>query len=275
MTAIAQQPRPRQRTRHDRARLEHADHHPPGGAPLPADAAADRDGDRADGAVLPHLPLHVRRRDPRRRRSPTSTSSCPASSPPACSSPASARPSPSPRTSSTASSTGSARCPIPRSSVLAARAIADTAILALASAVTVAIAFAVGFRLHGSVARRARGVRARDRLRLRLRVAVHHHGPARRHRPGRAGHGDDRLPARVRLQRLRDRSRRCPAGCRRSPSTSRSPTWSTPSAALTLGSRAQVELGHPASYYVARSLVWAAAILAVSVPLAVAKYQRG
>src|SRR6266576_3657751 len=40
--------------------------------------------------------------------------------------------------------------PIPRSSVLAARAIADTAILALASAVTVAIAFAVGFRLHGA-----------------------------------------------------------------------------------------------------------------------------
>ncbi len=40
--------------------------------------------------------------------------------------------------------------PIPRSSVLTARALADTAILTLASAVTVAIAFAVGFRLHGS-----------------------------------------------------------------------------------------------------------------------------
>jgi hypothetical protein len=43
---------------------------------------------------------------------------------------------------------------------------------------------------------------------------------------------------------------------------------------LTLGSRAQLELGHPASYYVARSLIWAAAILAVSVPVAVAKFQR-
>ena len=40
--------------------------------------------------------------------------------------------------------------PIPRSSVLAARVLADTAILTLASAVTVAIAFAVGFRLRGS-----------------------------------------------------------------------------------------------------------------------------
>ena len=95
--------------------------------------------------------------------------------------------------------------PIPRSSVLAARAIADTAILTLASAVTVAIAFAVGFRLHGSLTDGLGSVRARDRLRLRLRVAVHHDGPLRRHRPRRAGDGNDRLPARLRLQRRRYR----------------------------------------------------------------------
>ncbi len=40
--------------------------------------------------------------------------------------------------------------PIPRSSVLAARALADTALVAWAGAFTVAIAFAVGFRLQGS-----------------------------------------------------------------------------------------------------------------------------
>jgi hypothetical protein len=45
--------------------------------------------------------------------------------------------------------------------------------------------------------------------------------------------------------------------------------------ALTLGSRADVLLGHPASYYVARALRWAAAILIVSAPLAVARYRRG
>jgi ABC-2 type transport system permease protein len=39
--------------------------------------------------------------------------------------------------------------PIPRSSVLAARAIADTAILTFSLGVTVAIGFLVGFRLHG------------------------------------------------------------------------------------------------------------------------------
>ena len=40
--------------------------------------------------------------------------------------------------------------PIPRSSVLAARTLADTAILTFSLAVTVAIGFLVGFRLHGS-----------------------------------------------------------------------------------------------------------------------------
>ncbi len=45
--------------------------------------------------------------------------------------------------------------------------------------------------------------------------------------------------------------------------------------ALTLGDRAQVELGQPASYYLTRALIWSAAILAVSVPLAVARYRRG
>jgi hypothetical protein len=45
--------------------------------------------------------------------------------------------------------------------------------------------------------------------------------------------------------------------------------------ALTLGKHAQALLGHPASYYVARSLVWAAALLVVAVRLAVARYRRG
>jgi ABC transporter DrrB family efflux protein len=40
--------------------------------------------------------------------------------------------------------------PIPRASVLAGRTLADTAMLAWNLAVTVALGFAVGFRLHGS-----------------------------------------------------------------------------------------------------------------------------
>src|SRR5262249_61191889 len=42
--------------------------------------------------------------------------------------------------------------PIPRASVLTGRAIADSGIIAWSLAITVAISFAVGFRLHGSVA---------------------------------------------------------------------------------------------------------------------------
>ena len=45
--------------------------------------------------------------------------------------------------------------------------------------------------------------------------------------------------------------------------------------ALTLGSRAGGLLGHPASYYVVRALLWAAAILVLAAPLAVARYRRG
>jgi hypothetical protein len=41
--------------------------------------------------------------------------------------------------------------PIPRSAVLAGRALADTAMQVWGLAITVAIGFAVGFRLHGSV----------------------------------------------------------------------------------------------------------------------------
>src|SRR6266508_3836183 len=41
--------------------------------------------------------------------------------------------------------------PIPRSSVLAGRALADTAVLVWGLAITTAIGFAVGFRLHGSL----------------------------------------------------------------------------------------------------------------------------
>jgi ABC transporter DrrB family efflux protein len=43
---------------------------------------------------------------------------------------------------------------------------------------------------------------------------------------------------------------------------------------LTEGSSAEALLGHPAAYFVVRSLIWSAALLAIFVPLAVAKYQR-
>ncbi len=44
---------------------------------------------------------------------------------------------------------------------------------------------------------------------------------------------------------------------------------------LTLGPHAQALLGHASPYYVTRSLLWTLAIIAVSLPIAVWKYQRG
>jgi ABC-type multidrug transport system permease subunit len=44
---------------------------------------------------------------------------------------------------------------------------------------------------------------------------------------------------------------------------------------LTIGPDAQRLLGHPTSYFVVRSLIWAGAILTVAVPLAVTRYRRG
>ena len=44
---------------------------------------------------------------------------------------------------------------------------------------------------------------------------------------------------------------------------------------LTQGPAAEALLGHGAGWYVVRALAWSAAILAVFVPLAVARYRRG
>ena len=162
--------------------------------------------------------------------------------------------------------------PIPRSSVLAARAIADTAILAWTSVITVA---SRSRSASACTAARRQGAAfplvlvygfAFEWLFITMGLLAGTGQAAQ-------GHGDDRLPPRVRVERLRP--------------VATMPGWLQVFAkhqpltdmvdavrGLTLGSRAQVELGHPSSYYVTRSLIWAAAILAAAVPLAVAKYQR-
>jgi ABC transporter DrrB family efflux protein len=164
--------------------------------------------------------------------------------------------------------------PIPRSSVLVARAIADTAILALASAVTVGIAFAVGFRLHGSA---IEGIAAFglvvvfgfafEWLFVTLGLIAGNAQAAQ-------GMGMIVFPfafissAYIPVHTL--------------------PSWLqafanhqplTPMVdsvrALTLGPQAHRLLGHPPSYFVAHALIWTAAIIAISLPIAVLEYRRG
>ena len=164
--------------------------------------------------------------------------------------------------------------PIPRSSVLAARAIADTAILMLASAVTIGIAFAVGFRLHGSAldGLAAFGLVivfgfAFEWLFITLGLFAGNAQAAQ-------GMGMIVFPfafissAYVPVASMPEWLRAF---------ASHQPLTYMVDAvrALTLGPDAQALLGHPAGYFVTRSLIWAAAIVAVSLPLAVAKYRRG
>ena len=119
--------------------------------------------------------------------------------------------------------------PIPRASVLAARAMADTALVAWSTAFTAAIAFAVGFRLHGSA---IDGLAAFGLVIVFgfafewLFIAM---GLFAGNAQAAQGMGMIVFPLAF-VSSAYVPSPRCPAGCRCSPSTSRSPTWSTRSA---------------------------------------------
>jgi ABC transporter DrrB family efflux protein len=163
--------------------------------------------------------------------------------------------------------------PIPRSSVLVARAIADTAILTLASAVTVGIAFAVGFRLHGSAADglaafglviafgfafewlfitmgmfagTAQAAQAMGMIVFPFAFISSAYIPVST-MPGWLQVFANHQPLTPMVDAVR---------------------------ALTLGPHAHQLLGHPVSYFLVEALVWTAAIIVVSVPIAVAKYAR-
>ena len=164
--------------------------------------------------------------------------------------------------------------PIPRSAVLAARALADTAILAWASAFTVAIGFAVGFRLHGSV---LDGVAAFalvvafgfvfEWLFIALGLFAGNAQAAQ-------GMGMIVFPfafissAYVPVGSM--------PGWLRVFGQHQPLTYMVDSVrALTLGPSAHHLLGHSTSYFLLRAALWSAGILLVAVPVAVARYRRG
>ncbi len=164
--------------------------------------------------------------------------------------------------------------PIPRSSVLTARAIADTAILTLASAVTIAIGFAVGFRLHGSAldglaafglvivfgfafewvfvtlglfAGNAQAAQGMGMIVFPFAFISSAYVPVAS-MPGWLQVFAEHQPLTYMVDSVR---------------------------ALTLGPNAGALLGHPASYFVTRAVIWTVAIIGVFLPVAVAKYRRG
>jgi ABC-2 type transport system permease protein len=166
--------------------------------------------------------------------------------------------------------------PIPRSAVLAGRALADTAMQVWGLVITVAIGFAVGFRIHGSLAealaafgllvvlgfafewlfitlglftgtaQAAQGL-AFLVIVMPLTFVSSAYVPVES-MPGWLQAVAEHQPITVMVDAVR---------------------------ALTQGPAAEALLGHGAGFYVVRSLLWAAGILAVFVPLAVARYRRG
>jgi ABC-2 type transport system permease protein len=164
--------------------------------------------------------------------------------------------------------------PIPRSAVLAGRALADTAVLVWGLLITAAIGFAVGFRFHGSVADalaafgllvvfgfafewlfitlglfagNAQAAQGMALLVFPLTFVSSAYVPVET-MPGWLQGFAEHQPLTVMVDAVRT---------------------------LTQGPAAEALLGHGAGYFVVRSLLWAAAIVAVSVPVAVARYRRG
>jgi ABC-2 type transport system permease protein len=164
--------------------------------------------------------------------------------------------------------------PIPRSSVLAARVMADTAIFVWSTAFTAAIAFAVGFQLHGSAAEGLAAFGLVVVFGFAFEWLFITMGLFAGNAQAAQGMGMIVFPfafvssAYVPVASM--------PGWLQVFAKHQPLTYMVDSVrALTLGPHAQVLLGHPASYFVARALVWTLAIVAVSLPLAIAKYRRG
>ncbi len=164
--------------------------------------------------------------------------------------------------------------PIARSSVLTARAIADTLILALAAAVTVAIAFAVGFRLHGSALDGVAAFGLVIAFGFAFEWLFITMGLFAGNAQAAQGMGmivfpfafisSAYIPVATMPGWLQVFAKHQPL------------TYMVDATrALTLGPHAQALLGHPAGYFITRAAIWALVIVAVSLPVAVAWYRRG
>lgn len=164
--------------------------------------------------------------------------------------------------------------PIPRSSVLIGRATADTAIQMWGLTITIGIGFLVGFRLHGSlggalaavalvilfgfvfewlflligmIAGSAQAAQGFALIVFPLTFVSSAYIPVATMPSWMRGFAENQ-PITVMVDAVRT---------------------------LTQGAPAEALVGHPASYFVIRSLIWSVGLVAVFAPLAVARYRRG
>ena len=164
--------------------------------------------------------------------------------------------------------------PIPRGAVLAGRALADTAMQVWGLLVMTMVSFLVGFRLHGGI---AAGVLAFALVVVFSFVFVWVFMATGLYAANaQAAQGlalilvpftfvsSAYVPASSMPGWLRAVAAHQPVTC-----------MIEAVRALTGGARAEALLGHPASWFVARSLLWSAVILLVFGAIAVARYRRG
>src|SRR6266511_2027118 len=143
--------------------------------------------------------------------------------------------------------------PIPRSAVLSGRAVADTAMLLWGLVIMTIVSFLIGFRLHGGFmttglyARNAQAAQGVAQLLVPFTFVSSAYVPVAS----------------------------MPSGLR-SVAAHQPVTYMIDAVrTLTGGARAEALLGHPASYFVARSLIWSAVIVIVFATIGVARYRRG
>ena len=164
--------------------------------------------------------------------------------------------------------------PIPRSAVLVGRAIADTAVQLWGLSVTIAIGFAVGFRLNaswhevllaaallvlfgfvfewlflliGMLAGSAQAAQGFALIVFPFTFVSSAYVPVATMPSWLRGFAENQ-PMTVMVDSVRS---------------------------LAEGPRVEPLLGHPAAYFIVRALIWSAALIVVFAPLAVAKYRRG
>jgi ABC-2 type transport system permease protein len=164
--------------------------------------------------------------------------------------------------------------PMPRAAVLAGRALADTAILALGAAVSTGISFAVGFRLHGSLAAALGAFGLCIAYGFAFEWIFVLAGMAAAN--AQAAQGISFLVFPLTFVSSAYVPVASMPGWLQAFASHQPITYMVDAVrALTLGPAGHALHGHPASWYVTGSLLWSAGIVAVTAPLAVARYRRG
>jgi ABC transporter DrrB family efflux protein len=164
--------------------------------------------------------------------------------------------------------------PIPRSAVLAGRAVADTATQTWGLLVMTAVSFLIGFRLHGGIGRALLAFALIIVFSFTFEWVFIAAGLYAGNAQAAQGMALLLVPftfvssAYVPVSSM-------PSGPRAVAAHQPVTYMIEAVRSQTGGERAEALLGHPASYFVTRSLVWSAVLLLVFGSIAVARYRRG